>query len=320
MKKLDDVFSIKYGGHDFLGIENAEKGQTPVIKSQGTNNGVCGLFNIVPKYKDVISVSRTGSFCEAFYHDYPCYITDDCMVLTPKNEMSKNEIFWYIYLINKNKYRFSYGRKVTPSRLGDIIMPDKIPDYVNNNKSVEIFSALPSLSKIKNNLKLNDRLWNYIKIENLLDTKKAHVIHKEFLEESMMGNLLKRSIPYIARTQFNNGVVDYVIDDNNYMHYKHKENCLIIGGESVISFYQEHPFYCGNNITILRSEKLNKYNALFLKTIIDNEIRDKFNYGRAASKARLEKLKIKLPATPDGQPDWQFMEDYIKSLPYSASL
>jgi hypothetical protein len=30
--------------------------------------------------------------------------------------------------------------------------------------------------------------------------------------------------------------------------------------------------------------------------------------------------KIKLPATPQGEPDWEFMENYIKSLPYSSSL
>ena len=30
--------------------------------------------------------------------------------------------------------------------------------------------------------------------------------------------------------------------------------------------------------------------------------------------------KIKLPATPDGKPDWQWMESYIKSLPYGDRL
>ena len=33
-----------------------------------------------------------------------------------------------------------------------------------------------------------------------------------------------------------------------------------------------------------------------------------------------QKLTIKLPVTTQGLPDWEFMENYIKSLPYSASL
>ena len=31
-------------------------------------------------------------------------------------------------------------------------------------------------------------------------------------------------------------------------------------------------------------------------------------------------MKIKLPATPSGEPNWQFMEDYIKSLPFSRNI
>lgn len=29
---------------------------------------------------------------------------------------------------------------------------------------------------------------------------------------------------------------------------------------------------------------------------------------------------IKLPIDNNGKPEWQFMEDYIKSLPYSSNL
>ena len=34
----------------------------------------------------------------------------------------------------------------------------------------------------------------------------------------------------------------------------------------------------------------------------------------------IEDTDIKLPVTPNGEPDWRFMEDYIKSLPYSKNL
>lgn len=30
--------------------------------------------------------------------------------------------------------------------------------------------------------------------------------------------------------------------------------------------------------------------------------------------------RIKLPATPDGKPDWQWMKGYVKSLPYGDKL
>jgi len=34
----------------------------------------------------------------------------------------------------------------------------------------------------------------------------------------------------------------------------------------------------------------------------------------------MKKTKIKLPVKKDGSPDWKFMEDYIKSLPYSKNI
>ena len=54
---------------------------------------------------------------------------------------------------------------------------------------------------------------------------------------------------------------------------------------------------------------------MFLVTILNLE-KYRYNYGRKASQARMKERSIKLPAK-NGQPDWQFMEKYIKSLPYS---
>lgn len=63
---------------------------------------------------------------------------------------------------------------------------------------------------------------------------------------------------------------------------------------------------------------MNVYIGLFLVSLIKLE-RYRFNYGRKWHKDRMNKSKIKLPIDTNGNPDWQFMEDYIKSLPYSSN-
>jgi len=65
--------------------------------------------------------------------------------------------------------------------------------------------------------------------------------------------------------------------------------------------------------------EMNSYTALFLQTIINLE-QFRYSYGRKFNQTRIKSTKIKLPVNAQNQPDWQFMEDYIKSLPYSASL
>lgn len=84
-------------------------------------------------------------------------------------------------------------------------------------------------------------------------------------------------------------------------------------------FYQENDFCASVNIVILRNEYINKYNGLFIANIISYANRI-YNYGNKQSKDRLNNTIINLPITPDGTPDYDFMDQYIKSLPFSKVL
>lgn len=85
------------------------------------------------------------------------------------------------------------------------------------------------------------------------------------------------------------------------------------------SFYQNRDFYATSDITVLTNEKLNAYNSMLIITIIQQE-KYRFNYGRKWSNSKLKNSKIKIPIDNKGNPDWNFMEYYIKSLPYSINL
>lgn len=63
---------------------------------------------------------------------------------------------------------------------------------------------------------------------------------------------------------------------------------------------------------------INVYVGLFLKTILQLE-KYRYNYSRKMGSDRLAQFRIKLPSN-NGSPDWSYMEDFVKSLPYSVSL
>ncbi|MFA7074998.1 MAG: hypothetical protein WC234_07440, partial [Endomicrobiaceae bacterium] len=67
------------------------------------------------------------------------------------------------------------------------------------------------------------------------------------------------------------------------------------------------------------SKHLNAYTGAYLTTILDFE-RPRYSFGRSWTGERLLNTKIKLPIDKKGNPDWQFMEDYIKLLPYGNLL
>jgi hypothetical protein len=59
--------------------------------------------------------------------------------------------------------------------------------------------------------------------------------------------------------------------------------------------------------------------AMFIITVIRQE-KFRFNYGRKWHLERMAETTIRLPASPDRKPDWEFMERYVKALPFSSQL
>lgn len=205
----------------------------------------------------------------------------------------------------------------------------KMRDYaafrisISDYHDVFNFTNKPLTNSYENNKNEN---WQWFEIKNLFPSIYKAIAHN-VQDLTICNSSHKSSIPHITRTDENNGVNDFVQEE---LYFKKEQgNAITIGDTTATIFYQEREFICGDHMVILRSQKLNKYNGLFLTTIMNLE-RPRYNYGRAFKKDTIAATKIKLPSIDTGnkdksgkniyEPDWQFMEDYIKSLPYSACL
>ena len=128
-------------------------------------------------------------------------------------------------------------------------------------------------------------------------------------------NVHEGQFTYVTRAGKNNGCIAFVGEQNS-QYTKHIYNAITIGTDTSTVFYQPRHFYTGNRVIVLRLKKtntLNKYNALFLVFCIHNQIK-KYTYGYAPNWNRLKKSKILLPKTPEGCPDYNYMEIYIRQL------
>lgn len=311
--RLRDSFKIEYGQREYHSkafLEN-EYGFIPLISSGANNNGFFGRFNIKPRYKKVISVASTGSVGWAFYHGYDCCIDDNCLVLSPKDKLSDEKMLYLTLLINKDRYRYMYGRQVTPKRIGDIKLPN-FPSYLNSHK-------VPDVLKIQDIVKdkkffLKNKKWKWFKLDELFSFERGQCGSAEKLLEK--GD----KISYIGAKKEDNGFMYKVVMDEKYVT---KGNCVVFIGDGQgsvgYSTYQEKDFIGSTTLSMGRNKNLNKFNAIFLITLLDKE-RFKYSFGRKWNGEKLKNTKIKLPVDKKGNPDWQFMEDYIKSLPYSVSI
>ena len=305
--QISEIFDVSYGSFK-TPINKLEQGKTPLISSGSVNNGVVGFFNIEPLYKDVISVARTGSVGEAFLHTYDCVINSDCMVLTPKVSLTQKEMYWYVLFLRKLKNRFCYARKVTPSRLGQIFIPKEIPDWVQH-LDLNLENSL-SMSSTQKKINLKDREWEWFQYDELFDVKKGKRV--------VNGDLKAGKTPLIRPIDSNNGLVGFVELEPNF-----EANVITVnynGNGVAEAYYQPNPFFAVDDVQVLYTKfTFTPEIAMFLATLIRKE-KYRFNYGRKWHLERMRKSKIKLPVNERRQPDWNFMQEYIKSLPYSASL
>ncbi|MEB2803556.1 N-6 DNA methylase [Campylobacter upsaliensis] len=170
-----------------------------------------------------------------------------------------------------------------------------IEKYINGIKG-NIFSI--------NTLSLNINKWGEFLLSDIFKCSTTML--------SIKDELLEGNTPFISRTALNNGCDGYVEVEAKFIT---KGNCISIGAEGIYAFYQKEDFATGTNICVLRNEKLNQYVALFVCAVLNHEIY-RYSYGRARNLGRVENETIKLPINHKGEPDFEFMENYIKSLPY----
>lgn len=136
------------------------------------------------------------------------------------------------------------------------------------------------------------------------------------IENYKIGN-----IPYISTSSINNGLIDFVLLDKKSISNKNTISIDPIKGKT---FYHKYNFigrgFSGASINLLYNKKLNEYIGLFLSTMIENTASKKSSYGYLFNSNRLKNGKILLPTTQQGDPDYEFMENYTKRLIYNKLL
>jgi len=311
MVKVKDYFDLKYGVNlEFFNMEEDSKG-IPFVARTEKNNGVVGRVKLIgginPNPPNTISVSCGGSVMASFLQEEPYYSGFHVLYLTPKIKLDKRELLYYCMCLKQNAWKYSYGRQANKTLKNLEIPPKKdIPPWVYSIKIQEL-EKKPLISK---EYELNIKSWKWFKISDLFIIKGTKHITAEDILEYRNGNY-----PFIVTSSRNNGVEGF------YDYFTEESNVLTIDSATVgTCFYQGSNFSASDHVEKLIPQfNLNKFNALFLTTIINLE-KIRYGYGRKFSQKRISETKIKLPVDKNGNPDWEFMENYIKSLNYSKEL
>lgn len=345
MSKLDlvplgELFEITYGVNLELNkLEVVDKhGEDTVnfISRTAKNNGVSAIVkltakkikrgksvewvDIEPQPAGAITVAGGGSVLETFLQPAPFYSGRDLFVLYPKNEMSEKQLLFYVTAIRANKYKYSYGRQANKT-LKDLLVPSNPPSWFNDIEMLDHKEIVKPLDPIEVNLEPSN--WKYFNFDDVFTISKGKRQTKLQLKDSL--NSGKPLIPFVAAKADNNAVREYCGLDPLCSEPAITVNYNGSVGEA---FYQSNPFYASDDVIILTPKVEENDNKLFnmtteigmfLSTVIRVE-KYRFNYGRKWNLKRFTKDRIKLPINKFGEIDFEFMEKYISSLPYSSVL
>lgn len=157
-------------------------------------------------------------------------------------------------------------------------------------------------------MRLDDREWRTFYVGDLFTVKRPAARNKDDYQEG--------AVPFVASGSVNNGVMkccqpfeDEVLD---------AAGCITVSPVDGSAFYQPYPFLgrggAGSSVLMLYRDGINLYIGQFIARMVANTCVGKYTYGHMGNKDSIKRERILLPVNDAGEPDYQFMEDYVREL------
>lgn len=155
--------------------------------------------------------------------------------------------------------------------------------------------------------KLNIADWRDFKISELFEIKRPKSRSVKHYNDG--------TVPFVSSGSANNGVSGYI--EPRYNEPLDKGNCITISPVDGSCFYQPADFLGrgggGSSIILLYNNNLNQNIGLFIAIVLRKTLGNIYQYNDMGNSDSIKDEVIKLPVK-DNEPDWIYMEDYIKAL------
>lgn len=338
--KLIDIFDIKDGYYNKKPPLDKD-GTIPFLGATQNNNGITAFYRqeTIEKWdkvgnlssKDVhlrffpgncLAVTNNGSVGHIYYQLQMFTCSHDITPLYLKNYVLTKELAHFLIpLLQKSGESFEYGKKWRPKRMrkSKLMLPidsqdqpnwqfmedyikqeqkqqaQKIIDYYER-KLVELAGDVVGLDKVK---------WKTFRFTEVFqDIQRGKRLTK--------ANQTNGPKPYISSTSENNGVDAFIGNETGIRKF---EDVLTLANSGSVgsTFYQQFEFVASDHVTALKSDNADKYAYLFLSTVV-KRLEEKYSFNREINDSRIKREKIILPADKEGNPNFQYMSDFVKKL------
>ena len=329
--RIGDLFgkSINSKPYHLNNLREAKEG-IPYITRTSLNNGLqCiiekGNYKINPKN----SISFGAENAEYFYQP-SSYISGNKMYYYHRENTSEKSLKFITQCLNKGIQNcgFGYGMGLTGTRsdIRKILLPvleNGEPDFDFMENYIQKVEQ-EKLSEYKTYAQKQLSELSYQEIEPLENKEWKDFYIRDLFNKFVQGkskglnHLSEKNgiIPYLGATNRNNGVLTFV-EKSEKIEQEGNCICFIRNGQGSVGYsvYKSEKFISTSDNTFAYSDWLNKYTGHFIVTVSDM-IRSKYSFGYKRNNEQLLKDRLMLPITPDGSPDYVYMEQYTKNLMY----
>lgn len=276
------------------------------------NNGLSGI-----EKANAIAIGDTTATCFYQGEDFVC---GDHMVICRADWINLHTALFIISILKQEKYKYSYGRAFKMELISNTMLKlpaaaDNTPDWDYMESYIKSLNHKPLATANRGGYgshTLGVETWKDFCLGDYFEIKKGKRLTSDEQTEG--------STPYIGAIDSNNGIANYIGQDAI-----HAGNTISLSYNGSVgeAFYQPKPFWATDDVNVLyfREENgvaFNKYIALFVCAVLRQE-KYRYSYGRKWVLESMKSTVIKLPEK-SGKPNWSYMEDYMKSLPYGDRI
>ncbi len=224
--------------------------------------------------------------------------------------------------MNRSKYGFGYKRKEERLKSERVMLPAKNttePDYDYMSKYISSHCKT-KLAKYNDFAKKQLSTIEYKDISDIAEKKWLPFSITDIFQpirgrEGNMAMLENGNVPLISAKKNSNGLKGFVNTSGAIM----RGNCISLNndgdGGAGLSYYQPHSMALDTHVTALVPiiDEMNKFSLLFISNCLSG-LHDFFGHGLSISNKRVSKIKIMLPINKNNEPDFEYMEQYVKNI------
>lgn len=329
---IEEIFTISSGKR--LETRNKIPGIRPFAGAVDSSNGISGFVGNTNESLDkhVLGVNYNGSVGLCFYHPYEIIFSDDVKRFHLINYPDNHRIMLFMkVVIEQQRIKYSYGYKFNATRMSrqTILLPTDIlgepdwkfmEDYIREREEMLIERCRKFLMKRIADIErerervtadldglapVYEKTWAAFPLASLGAITSGRDI---YAQERTDGKT-----PYVTSGSQNNGIGYFVGNCNETLDSGYI--ALNRNGAVGKAFYHPYLSLMGNDCRKLhlKAADNNEFVGNFISVAISMQSKC-FSYSRKLGTARAKALRVMLPTDESGKPDWQYMEDYAKSI------